>query len=213
MHAEIRAAPINRKSREQRRNHGIREASVIGMCETFPQRAVDFRSVLRVYRVCRAERKVRREPGPSAAFAAAAAQRSRKPSRQTQKLECERARAAYLAHNVTRLAIRAECPQQSPNIIALSSREGEIERDAAQEGARRAAHAARGAAGAASAVAQVLASRLAVREEQPAGADQGALHPRRCRARQDHADGPVLRGERREAKAPRAFSRVHGRRA
>ena len=35
------------------------------------------------------------------------------------------------------------------------------------------------------------------RKSEPAGADQGPLHLRRRRARQDHADGPVLRGERR----------------
>ena len=43
--------------------------------------------------------------------------------------------------------------------------------------------------------------------------DQGPLHLRRCRARQDDADGFVLRGEPGRAQAPRAFPRIHARRA
>ena len=44
-------------------------------------------------------------------------------------------------------------------------------------------------------------------------ADQGPLHLRRRRPRQDHADGPVLRGVAGRAQASRAFPRIHGRRA
>ena len=40
-----------------------------------------------------------------------------------------------------------------------------------------------------------------------------ALHPRRGRPRQDHADGRVLRASRRRAEAPRPLQRIHGRRA
>ena len=42
---------------------------------------------------------------------------------------------------------------------------------------------------------------------------QGPLHLRRCRPRQNHADGFVLRGQPGAKKAPRAFSRIHDRRA
>ena len=45
------------------------------------------------------------------------------------------------------------------------------------------------------------------------GADQGPLHLRRRRPRQDHADGSVLRGVAGRAQTPRAFPRVHGGRA
>ena len=50
-------------------------------------------------------------------------------------------------------------------------------------------------------------------ERAPGRPDQGPLHPRRRRARQDHADGSVLRRERGAAQAPRALPRIHGRRA
>ena len=46
--------------------------------------------------------------------------------------------------------------------------------------------------------------------ERAAGADQGPLPLRRGRARQVHADGPVLRGLAGRAQAARAFPRVHG---
>ena len=62
--------------------------------------------------------------------------------------------------------------------------------------------------------AKILVARLAVREPRArAAADQGPLHLRRCRARQDHADGFLLRDEPGRAQAPRAFSRIHARRA
>ena len=42
---------------------------------------------------------------------------------------------------------------------------------------------------------------------------EGPLHLRRRRARQNHADGPVLQHRRGQAEAARAFPRVHGGRA
>ncbi len=75
---------------------------------------------------------------------------------------------------------------------------GEIERDAGAAGDRRQAGAARAAARRAPPGAQIVVARLAVRRAQaPGRADQGPLHLRRRRPRQDHADGPVLRGVRR----------------
>ena len=55
--------------------------------------------------------------------------------------------------------------------------------------------------------------RLAVRFPRKRWSRQGPLHLRRRRPRQDHADGPVLRGVAGGAQAPRAFPRVHGGRA
>src|SRR4051812_12012637 len=72
--------------------------------------------------------------------------------------------------------------------------------------ARYAADATRRTTRAASSLAQILSSRLAVRAERSSRANQGALHLRRRRARQDHADGFVLRREHAEAQAPRALS-------
>ena len=54
---------------------------------------------------------------------------------------------------------------------------------------------------------------LFANREKQAAAHQGPLHLRRRRPRQDHADGLVLRGEPGRAQAPRAFSRIHDRRA
>ena len=71
---------------------------------------------------------------------------------------------------------------------------------------------ARGADRRASPGAQILVARLAVRQPQGAAA-QGPLHLRRRRPRQDHADGFVLRSKSGGAQAPRAFSRIHARRA
>ena len=62
--------------------------------------------------------------------------------------------------------------------------------------------------------AQIVVARLAVRRPREArAADQGPLHLRRRRPRQDHADGFVLRSKPGRAQAPRAFSRIHARRA
>ena len=121
-------------------------------------------------------------------------------------------RASYVTRHVTLPSIRAD----AFNGFRTVSRARRARRDRARRGAGNdcgAARAARRAAGAAPAVAQIFASRLAVREEESRRADQRTLHPRRRRTRQDHADGLVLRRKRREAETPRAFSRVHGRRA
>ena len=57
-------------------------------------------------------------------------------------------------------------------------------------------------------------ARLAVRQSRKkAGAAQGALPLRRGRARQDDADGFVLRGKSGPEKTPRPFPRIHDRRA
>ena len=83
---------------------------------------------------------------------------------------------------------------------------GKIERDDAQEAIVAQAGAAREAARRASSRAQIVLARLAVRRAGARGrADQGPLHFRRRRPRQDHADGPVLRGLAGRAQAPRPF--------
>ena len=155
-------------------------------------------------------------PGNAAArpnFKAAAAWPSRELPSETQKLECRRAgRHMCRRHVTSTLQIPLMPSTVSEHYRALVA-QGEIERDAAQE---------------------AIAARLARLEERlaqhrlsrksshlgwlfakkiPGRANQGTLHPRRRRARQDHADGLVLRRKRGEAETPRAFSRVHGRRA
>ena len=86
------------------------------------------------------------------------------------------------------------CKAQYAALVAA----GEIEHDPAQARARRSPDRAGRPLARASPGAQVVVARLAVRRPRTqAGADQGALHLRRRRPRQDHADGPVLRGARR----------------
>jgi hypothetical protein len=58
MHAEIRAAPFNRKSRDGVSNHRSRELHVIDVCKFFPQRFVNLGLVSRRYRVCRDRRAI-----------------------------------------------------------------------------------------------------------------------------------------------------------
>ncbi len=68
--------------------------------------------------------------------------------------------------------------------------------------------------GAAPAGAQVLVARLDVRSpRRRRRTDQGLLHLRRRRPRQDHADGLVLRGDAGATQAAHPFPRVHARRA
>ena len=72
---------------------------------------------------------------------------------------------------------------------------GEIERDPAQQNVLDRLAALEQRLTRASAGAQVVVARLAVRRARAQlGADQGPLPVRRGRPRQDHADGPVLRG-------------------
>ena len=107
----------------------------------------------------------------------------------------------------------AACPKPSAHRYAALVAAGEIERDPAQE-ARPACWRSSSRGSRAPAGAQILLARLAVRQRETAErADQGPLHLRRGRPRQDHADGSVFRGQRRRAQAPRAFPRIHGRRA
>ena len=122
-------------------------------------------------------------------------------------------RAAYVRQHVTPPFKSRLMPSTVSEQYRALVAQGEIERDAAQEAiaARLARLEERLAQHRLSR--KSSASRLAVREKESRRADQGTLHPRRRRARQDHADGLVLCRKRREAETPRAFSRVHGRRA
>ena len=107
------------------------------------------------------------------------------------------------AHAVTVLARifspHARAPIRSCPLVtaqyAARVAAGKIERDPAQQAIVDRLARARAAARRASPGAQIVVARLAVRRARAQrGADQGPLHLRRGRPRQDHADGPVLRG-------------------
>ena len=103
-------------------------------------------------------------------------------------------------------------PDRSPNNTTLLWRDGRIERDTHQAAVVNKLDKLREAIDEARLAKKSSALGWLFGARRPESAGQGSVHLGIGRARQDHADGPVLRVPRAGAEAARPFPRLHGRR-